>query len=597
MQIRSKTGVRSYNKNYVKRNKTIVPLNFDLASLDMLCNYVISENRTIRRAQYINLKNVVEMLDMDKYVNDEEKYKRIIFIQRGLEARLDKNIQNRDMIIKYINGGLLDGNLIDTSAYKPISNSELEYINEMVSGAIDFAFIYEQQDYAIDLWNRFKTADYRSIGQIAQEIEQHTARMNTSFRKSKAEKSTERAFSLDKDTMETAITDAWNEVTSKYRKLVTGMQGFNQLIGGGFENTRVYLLLGLTGVGKSMTLLNIAYQLKKYNKTYVCKDPTKKPCIVILTMENTVTETIQRLFQISTGEDFAKQKNPQEALSKLMTAGELYLSDSSPIDIIIKYEPNKSKDTGYLYTMVEDLEDEGYEVIALILDHAKRIRSIERNSDVRLELGDIINECKTFAMVKDIPVITNSHLNRDAARTIDESAGKSKADLTRMLGKSNVGESLLMLDNVDFACIVNPEYDREGHKWMVFREIKARVKIMREYICQPFDIENEIKLIEDFYSPLPVFRETMYEDPVMNNGASTVASIQQKPAPTPYMQPKNERYMQIPVPTEAEDDNMYIFAVKNMIREVVIDGYTIPKTRPFIIDTDNKINIDHIKKI
>ena len=150
--------------------------------------------------------------------------------------------------------------------------------------------------------------------------------------------------------------------------------------------------------------------------------------------------------------------------------GELFLTDESPIDIIIKFKPNKSEDTSYLYTLVEDLEDEGYEVIALLQDHAKRMRATTRNPDVRLELGDVINEFKTFAMLKDIPVISNSHLNREGARVIDANAGKSKADLTRLLGKSNIGESLLMLDNVDYACIINYEYDNEGHKYMVFKE-------------------------------------------------------------------------------------------------------------------------------
>ena len=176
-------------------------------------------------------------------------------------------------------------------------------------------------------------------------------------------------------------------------------------------------------------------------------------------LQNTVVETIQRLFQICTGEEFAKQSSPQEAINKLRAEGELYLTDESPVDIIIKFVPNKSVDTSYLYTLVEDLEDEGYEVVALLQDHAKRIRSTLKNPDVRLELGDVINEFKTFAMLKDIPVISNSHLNREGARVIDANSGKSKADLTRMLGKSNIGESLLMLDNVDYACIINYEYD------------------------------------------------------------------------------------------------------------------------------------------
>ena len=556
MIIANRSRGRGQGKSYVKNNKKI-PLNFDLASLDLLCNFVISENRNIRRLQYINLRNLIYMLDMEKYVSDQERYKRILFIKKGLEARLDRNLQDQIMILKYINGGILDDDIIDISTFKDMSNAEIDWINETVSNAIKYAFIYERQDMMIDLWQRFKAADYRSISSICSEIEAATSELNTLFRKARVESISERVFSLSPETMEAVITDAYQEVTSAYRKLITGMQGFNQLIGGGFENTRVYLLLGITGVGKSMTLVNLLYQMKKYNKGFRAKDPTKRPCIVYLTLENTVTETIQRLFQICTGEEFAKQSSPKEVIEKMRAEGELYLTDESPIDIIIKFKPNKSEDTSYLYTLVEDLEDEGYEVIALLQDHAKRMRATTKNPDVRLELGDVINEFKTFAMIKDIPVITNSHLNREGARVIDANASKSKADLTRLLGKSNIGESMLMLDNIDFACIINYEYDSEGHKYMVFKEIKKRIKTLRDYICQPFDINNEIKLVEDFYSPVPVFKESLYSAPTLNTGAPSI----------PNVTPNNSRYINN-IPVDDDEDNIYEFSTRYSSKDV-----------------------------
>lgn len=289
-------------------------------------------------------------------------------------------------------------------------------------------------------------------------------------------------------------------------------------------------------------------------------------------LQNTVVETIQRLFQICTGEEFAKQSSPQEAINKLRAEGELYLTDESPVDIIIKFVPNKSVDTSYLYTLVEDLEDEGYEVIALLQDHAKRIRSTLKNPDVRLELGDVINEFKTFAMLKDIPVISNSHLNREGARVIDANSGKSKADLTRMLGKSNIGESLLMLDNVDYACIINYEYDNENQKYMVFKEIKTRVKTFRDYVCQPFDINNEIKLVEDYYSPIPVFKDTLYSAPVLNAGTPNI----------PNVSANNSRYVNN-IPVDDEDQNIYEFSTRySSIKEE-------PKNlvRPFTFDVES----------
>lgn len=548
MIITQRQKLPSSGRSYTRHSGRI-PINFDLASLNLLCSFVLSENRNVRRIQYINLRNLMDMLDPDRYVNDQERYKRVLFIKKGLEARLEKNLQDTTMILKYINGGIIDNDMIDTSSFKEMSNAEIDWVNETISGAIKYSFIYERTDQMLDMWTRFSSADYKSISSIVSEIEANTAELNTLFRKAKVESTSERGFSLNPEIMESAITEAWLESTSSYRRLVTGMQGFNQLIGGGFENSRVYLLLGITGVGKSMTLINIAYQLKKYNKGYKCKDPTKRPCIVYLTFENTILETIQRLFQICTGEDFAKQTSPQEAINKLRGEGELYLTDESPIDIIIKFRPNRSEDTSYLYTLVEDLEDEGYETIALIQDHAKRIRSAGQNQDIRLELGDVINEFKTFAMLKDISVITNSHLNREGARVIDEKAGKSKADLTRLLGKSNIGESLLMLDNVDFAAIINTEYDNENHKYMVFKQIKTRIKTFRDYICQPFDTENDIKLVEDFYS-IPVFKESLYTAPVLNTGAVAAANVA----------PNNSRYINNIESIDDDEDNIYQFS-------------------------------------
>lgn len=576
MVIERRPRVKGHGRTFTKVSKKL-PINFDLSALTLMCNYIVSENRNIRRLQYVNLRNLIDMLDMDKYINDPERYKRIIFIQKGLEARLDRGISDPILLYKYINGGIIDDDIIDISNFTSLSNNEIDWINETVSSTIKSAFIYEECDRMIDLWTRFRSADYTSISAISAEIEQATAQLHTKFRKAKVESNTEQMFSLAPDNLHAVLMDTWEETTSKYRKLITGMQGFNQLIGGGFENTRVYLLLGITGVGKSMTLMNIAYQIKKYNKGFKPKDPTKRPCVLYLTMENTVTESLQRLFQICTGEELAKQSSPEEAERKLRTEGELYLTDSSPIDILIKFKPNKSEDTSYLYTLVEDLEDEGYEVICLLQDHAKRIRSTTNNPDIRLELGDVINEFKTFAMLKDIPVISNSHLNREGARVIDANATSSKSDLTRMLGKSNIGESLLMLDNVDFAAIINNEYDREGNKYMVFKQIKTRIKSFRDYICQPFDKDNEIKLVEDYYSPMPVFKETLYSDPVLNTGVkkSKSAAVQET---------IKDYGIDLPIIDDDESDNIYntessysssSYSILDNTEDILIKPFTI----------------------
>lgn len=498
------------SRTAVKNKQAKIPMNFDIGSLNLMCEYVLSSNRNIRRGHYINLRNVMEMLDMSKYASDQEKLKRITFIKRGIEARIVKGLNNPLTIIKYINGGIMDDDIISVNDFQDLSNNEIEWINETISNALSSTFIYEAAPRLIELLTQFQVADSKNISSLSNQIQAEIASLQNAFRQSRRDSAMDNMFSLRPEAFSNIIRDTYEEITSSYRYLYTGMQGFNQLIGGGFENTRLYLLLGITGGGKSMSMLNLAYQLKKYNKGFKPKDPTKTPCIVYLSMENTVTETIQRLFEICTGEDM-KNHTPEEIEYMLKTQGELYLTDESPIDIIIKYKPNRSVDTSYLYTLTEDLEDDGYEVICLLQDHIKRIRSIENQPDTRLELGNVANEMKTFAIIKDIPVITDSHLNRDGARIIDNtnSGNTPKPDLTRMLGKSNIGESMLMLDNVDLGIILNPEYDNQGNKYMVFKNVKTRVRTFRDYVCLPFADGNSAKLLEDLYLPQPLFKESL----------------------------------------------------------------------------------------
>jgi replicative DNA helicase len=243
-------------------------------------------------------------------------------------------------------------------------------------------------------------------------------------------------------------------------------------------------------------------------------------------MENTVRETVERLFNISSTPENIINYSADQVINILRTDGELYLTDESPVDIIIKYVPDNSVDTGYLYTLAEDLEDEGYEVMCMVQDYIKRIRPTNYTGDIRLDLGTIVNEFKIFAAIKDIPVISASQLNRDATKHIDEGRKTNKADLLRLLGRSNIGESMLMLENIDCGFMLAPEFDQTGAKYMGIQRIKMRYRATnRESIYQPFAPGNAIKLVEDFASTTPVFKDSMRPDVNENtlfNGVKTV---------------------------------------------------------------------------
>lgn len=509
-------GPRKNNKA-VKTDQKI-NLDLDLNALNLFCAYLISNNKNIKRSQVINLRNLFEIIDLSKY-NDEERLKRIDFIKKGITARLELNLNDPVMILSHINGGLLDANLIDIQNFAELSNSDLQWINGTVSETLNNSYIFFNIDKLLDAAMAFKTADYTRMSEAAKSVRNVITAAHTEFRRNDARATADAMFSLSPERFETCMRQFHEELSNPSRKLRLGMTGWNEILNGGFENQRVYSIFGLPSEGKSTTLLDIAIQIKKYNKDYQPKDPTKRPCVVLLTMENGERETIERMWAMLVDREEMSHYTVEEVMQILREEGELYLSDENPIDLIIKYVPGESVDTGYLYTLTEDLEDEGYEVIALIQDYLKRIRPVyNANAELRIQYGSVVNEFKVFSILKDIPVITASQLNRDAIKHIDEGRKTNKADLLRLFGRSNIGESQLILENLDGAYFIVPEYDQEGNKYLGIQKVKSRFYSMLEWFYQPYTDYSPIKFVEDVNMQVPAYKLTLREQPQYNTG-------------------------------------------------------------------------------
>ena len=179
---------------------------------------------------------------------------------------------------------------------------------------------------------------------------------------------------------------------------------------------------------KSGLLLKACRDIKLYNPNIQVKKPGKKPCVLLITMENSVQETVERLFNMVSSANDIRNYTAKQVIKILKNDGHMMISDDNSIDIIIKYYPNRSIDTSDLYTIIEDLSDSGKEVIALVLDYIKRIRPAERGKDEKEELKNITNELKTLATDLDIPVITAHQLGAIIQRCIMQTlliAGKS----------------------------------------------------------------------------------------------------------------------------------------------------------------------------
>ena len=500
-------------------------IRFDLTELDLMCAYILSDNANIHRSNIQNIKKLMGYIDAGLYVNNAEGLKRIEFITKGAEVRLNQRITNREMIIRSIYGGF--GTVPSGISSQEITDLEVQWINQTVSECLKYLITASKIEEGISLFTKFLGTDYKDRGDIVKEVESFVVDLNNHFRKAKVETADDQTFSLTGDSFRNTLSEAYREATMTTNRLQFGSLALNELTGGGVYNGRTYLILGLPGEGKSSTLLDMALQIKKYNANYICKDKTKKPCVVLFVMENSIRESVERMYNMLTRKQLSEAESIDTAIALLQR--EINVTSDSPIDVIIKYRPNLSEDTSYLYTIYDDLADEGYEVICMIQDYIKRIRSVEGSfgGDLRMQMGAIMNEFKTFATLKDIPVITASQLNRTASSSIDEARVKNKNDLVRLIGRSNVGESNLIIENADWVGLLAPEED-DNIRYLGLSRVKSRYYIDGELVVFAPYIDKTIKLVEDMDAEMPSMKLSLRDKEFEDNMAYRSGSMNSK---------------------------------------------------------------------
>ena len=318
-----KTG-NIQNKNSETKNTT----NISLYNLDILCKYIITDPAFIKISNVSILNTAINGLDNSVYNKDVEKTKRINFIRAVIEARLQYNLVDRYMIISHV---------VSTLGYTPdfidmentnLTKSEIEWCNMVISDLIKYSFLDHDVKELLDLGQAIQMSDFDHRGQNADKLKNLIDKIRNKYRKAEMNDSiVDMEFNLDPREFKQDVTNIYGIVSSPSRRLITGMQGLNIMLGGGLESGRVYIFLGITGIGKSMLLLNLAYQIKKYNTKYQRKDPTKIPTVVYLTMENSVVESVTRLYDMTTDSQFGMSSySLDEVLRKMQEEGQLVIT-------------------------------------------------------------------------------------------------------------------------------------------------------------------------------------------------------------------------------------------------------------------------------
>jgi hypothetical protein len=440
-----KTKTKATNKQFKMTDgheTKKIALKFDITMLNMFIGYLFKDSKQVNRKALTNMKKLFDVIDERAYEVNDKMEARFAFIKRGLKAKLELGMENENVMINYCrsdSGNVANDEIIKSlQAYKKINYDEIKYINRAIADRLRYYYLFLYKDQIYETMERLDSGDYDSFQEINEEATSLMREFINESRKANVMDDT-KTFSLSEESFDDAVTDIVEKLSDPARILKTGIKLLNQILAPGYMSKRLYIYMGLPAGFKSGILLKTAQDIKKYNRGAPTKKIGKRKTVLIITMENSVEETVERLFNMTVTTDDIREYTPKQVIKMLREDGQMTLKDDDEIDIMIKYYPNRSIDTNDLYTIIEEIEDDNREVITLILDYIKRIRPAERSKDEKEELKNITNELKNLASELDIPVITAHQLNRGAATVVDAAMESNKEDVGRFVGRSNVG--------------------------------------------------------------------------------------------------------------------------------------------------------------
>lgn len=559
---------KSKRKNTGLSNPDTIVLNkisvyFKKPILKQILRILVMPASTYRTFKIVkNINRLFTYIDMEKYKNKPDSEAIIWCIQYVSKQWLD-GVMTIDLIIEMARRSdeidtIKENILLELSQDETGMNpNEVKELMQLVAEALQYGFVMGLKDEYIDLLDDVSLDNPGSFRELTNRLFLVSQSLldikhNTNMVTNKIEFNSGDLGSI-KSAIDTTIRSL-KESGSIYK---TGIRRLNTLLSPGYMNGRVYTYLGLPGGGKSLMLLKTALDVRRYNPNVKPKTPGMKPAVLYITMENSFTETIERIWNMTFDEPMVNYEEEQavEMLCKELgiwkMVGEGHddvvstsLADMLEehdkeenelnIEIVVQYYPYRSISTDDLYTIINDLRDENLEVCILVFDYVKRIRPATPVKDgiVKMELNRVINELKALSVLQDIPVVTAHQMNRAAAATVDAAVKQGKGDVNKLVGRENVGDAYELIESSDWAAVVNIEYKPQtDDRYMTINVVKRRridaadsSMAKYTYLAHPFAKNNGLRLLNDLGTDKVLSLQSLSSDIDMIGAAKEITN-------------------------------------------------------------------------
>lgn len=224
--------------------------------------------------------------------------------------------------------------------------------------------------------------------------------------------------------------DTFDRVSSKRYPISTGFPLLDNEIAGGLGSGETGLILGSTGLGKSMMLVFMAAHAAKLGLNVLYYTMELSELVVGLRMDTKMTGI--PLTALLTDVDGTHRERVDKKLKQLAA------SIGKPVQVKIKYFPTKSATVSTLRSHIKLLRQRGFVPDIIFVDYLDLLKSATTYSEKRFNLEDISEELRGLAGECSVPLWTATQ------------NGRAGID-TNVVGLSAIAEAYAKAWSVDVA--------------------------------------------------------------------------------------------------------------------------------------------------
>lgn len=225
----------------------------------------------------------------------------------------------------------------------------------------------------------------------------------------------------DLDTVEETFNSV-KDTLSQEGIMKTGWKAFNRMLGtaGGFRRGEFVLTSGLQHNFKSGMLMCLLTHFCLFNKPYL-KDPTKKPLILFVTLENELQDNLLTIYKYIKENETGEVVNisnidTQEATQYVCGR----LEENGYRVRMVRFDPSEFTIAAFI-NYLDGIQAEGFEICALIIDYLNMLS--KSGIDTKVAGDDIrllFRRLRNYTSSRGITAISPHQLSSDALQLTRE---------------------------------------------------------------------------------------------------------------------------------------------------------------------------------